>query len=161
MDLLGQKLEIIKELATWFNKRLTEQQIDIWASQIDGITLEALRSIADTVIAHGRYFPTPGEIREMFREWILSNPDKIERRHEAYCQTCKGVGVYEYCYKDSEGCHFRMAICECSNGNRWAKMYPKWPRFTKEHLQRKGYFVGSIGLFASLHPKEAIDEISF
>jgi hypothetical protein len=110
------KLDLIKKLGDWFNKRLTEKQLEIWAQQIKEIPLEPLSDIVNSVIASQRVFPTPQEVQSMYQDWLAAHPNKIEHRYVEDCTTCGGNGFiiaqkWSDFYKDWVDVIFTCRFC--------------------------------------------------
>ncbi len=89
---LRTKAEEIVRLATWFGKRLTKEQIDMWLDQIKNIPSEPLRDIVTLAIESYKTMPVPRELKSLYATWLETHPEKIIDSAYTTCSICHGRG---------------------------------------------------------------------
>ena len=75
-------------------------RIQVYYDRLRHIPTEAWDDIVDSSIDRSKGFPTPGELADLFGNWLAGHPDKASKREEQdkECPFCNNQGFYDVFY---------------------------------------------------------------
>jgi hypothetical protein len=83
----------MRRLASRFSKRINDELIDIYYQRVKRLPEKAWREIVDIIIDESRYFPTPGELKRLWWQWLDDHPSLKVKRRYLPCDYCNGEGA--------------------------------------------------------------------
>jgi len=163
-------ITVIQKLGTWFNKKLNDDQLDMWYEKLHHIPIVALKDIIDQLTSSEKYMPTIDHINILWSQWKYDHPKLVANEYEEQaCNECEGTGVITCWYvpEDIKGYivdgkphtgygRKEMACALCEN---WKRQFPikgeGRPKnfWTKDQIQAQGWQLSN--------PDKQLDEIPF
>lgn len=90
----------MQKLATRFNKKITTGLLDLYYDRVENIPEGPFIEIIYSFIDNAKTFPTPGEFKSAWFEWLQYNPGKyigFDKPRED-CDECSGKGYHDVEY---------------------------------------------------------------
>jgi hypothetical protein len=86
--------------AKGIKSELGVDRIQVYYDRLRHIPAEAWDDIVDSSIDRSKGFPTPGELADLFGNWLAAHPDKASSREEesTKCPFCHNKGFYDVLY---------------------------------------------------------------
>lgn len=95
-------LEVLRKLAAAFPGRMDDKALtlraDVYRNGLAGLSGDALRWAAKTVIQEDQYFPKVARLRDLASRWQRANTATIEaqiQRPSGWCEGCQSVAKPE------------------------------------------------------------------
>ena len=83
----------MSSLKQWFNRRLTDSQMDQWATKFDWMPTPAFDDIIELIKDEEKAFPSPAVFKQYFGKWKDDNPEFFRKEHDQVdCPDCDGKG---------------------------------------------------------------------
>ena len=127
-------LEFMKSLYAYFSKPLPKaDSARIWKEEIGGYPTEFYEWAYSVLKNREKKFPDspPFAVKELWREWLRRNPDKLERR-EFSCRQLKCESGFLFVWKEHS---FVFRCRECDSQQEHQRI----PIRTWDQLENDGY----------------------
>jgi len=138
--------ELIKRLESWFNKKITGEQYELYKKRIDFIPVKALIHIVDEIIddnpPNPSRFPTAKKIMAGWYAWKQANPQKVFLDYESDCKYCNSHGFLWFQKFDHEMGYKVKYVGRCPMCENWKSDVGKQSPvvcWTKEEIHQRGY----------------------
>lgn len=146
----------MEKLKAFYNKKLGEEQMDIYFERLGDIAGEAWPEIVNAIIDCEKFFPPPDTFKIYFQNWLIAHPEKQTRRYEQeeeVCLECDGKGYFDVYYSKGQRVPDRHGVqrliwyltwVPCKECENWKKHWPekgkRRPRrfWTKAEITKKG-----------------------
>jgi hypothetical protein len=124
----------MSKLSSWYNKKLTESQLETWYDRVGHVPNEAFRDIVSYAIDTQRYFPSPQWFVDQWNEWRRLNPQRIasQQEPEVWCDECEGDGCIRAWRKGQKPFlvngkpkdSWYMMFLPCAECRNWRREFP-------------------------------------
>lgn len=113
----------LRNISDYFGleKYITPQRFSKWFAIVEHLPAEALEYITNRFYEEKETIPRniPKWMREYFRQWLNSNPDKIARNFTStQCDDCKSDGLIYF--KANDGNNY---VARCGSCRNWEQYF--------------------------------------
>jgi len=132
MDLVEFRDEILR-LGKFYNRKMNEEQQDMWYEEIGQYPAAAVTAIFKEIKRTKKQMPTIQDAKAAYGQWLFDNPElRVWEREN--CDECGGRGYIEAWYQSSEIKGFVIngvkhplwyhKLCACALCNNWERIFP-------------------------------------
>ena len=115
------------KMASWFNKKLSPDQISSVYDRIqhipDGPFQEIVDQIIDEKAPNPGNFPTINQLKNAWYTWRNSNPDRVAVRETVLCDVCLGHGILWFLDFNEKLQSNHEWVVRCGRCDNWRKHF--------------------------------------